>query len=133
MMSGIARKEKRKKMKKIFEKLKHKIIRKLGGHVVDPNEECTVHVSQRRLITMCSKEIVPTFALNNVKLCAYHEKELAIKLAENLLAEGLIELRRDNRGGSDEDPRFGTIKLTAIITVAEPVNYEVNYFLGEET
>ena len=120
------------KMKKIFEKLKHKIIRKLGGYVVDPNEECVVHVSQRRLITMCSKEIVPTSILNNVKLCAYHENEAAIRLAENLLAEGLIEFRRDKCDSYDGDPRFGTTKLTAIITVAEPVNYEVNYFLGEE-
>lgn len=119
-------------MKKIFEKLKHKIIRKLGGYVVDPNEECAVHVSQRRLITMCSKLIAPTSVLNNVKLCAYHENELAIRLVENLLADGLIEFRHDNRDSYDEDPRFGTTELTAIITVAEPVNYEINYFLGEE-
>jgi len=112
-------------MKKIFEKLKHKIIRKLGGYVVDPNEECAVHVSQRRLITICSDAILPsiTFA-DNKDLYEYESETLALKLGKELMKNDLI-------GFTAFKERDNMIKLRAIITVAEPVNYEINYFLGE--
>lgn len=118
-------------MKKIFENIRHKIVRKLGGYVIDSREEYTVHVSQRKLVTMRSSRIVPTLDLNNIRLCEYHENELAALLVENLVSHGLIEVSRDK---CDDHiyPGLNTTKLTAIITVAEPVNYEVNHFLGEE-
>lgn len=129
MTSGIALMEKGKKMKKIFEKLKHKIIRKLGGYVVDPNEECAVHVSQRRLITMCSDTVIdhifPRVGTDK-SLYDYEKETLAMKLGKELMKNELIGFNAYAEGDD-------TIKLRAIITVAEPVNYEVNYFLGEET
>lgn len=113
-------------MKKIFEKLKHKIIRKLGGYVVNPNEEYTVHVSQRKLITMCSDAILPSITfMDNKDLYKYESETLALKLGKELMKNDLIGF---NAFVENDD----TVKLRAIITVAEPVNYEVNYFLGEE-
>ena len=111
-------------MKKIFEKLKHKIIRKLGGYVVDPNEECTVHVSERKLVTMCSDAILPSITVNE-SVYNYKKETLAMKLGKELMKNELIGF---NAYAESDD----TIKLRAIVTVAEPVNYEINYFLGEE-
>lgn len=118
-------------MKKIFENLKHKIIRKLGGYMVDPNEECAVHVSQRRLITMCSEAILPSSVMADKYLVVsdslqrYEKETLAMKLGKELMKSDLIGF---NTYVENDD----TVKLLAIITVAEPVHYEVNYFLGEE-
>ena len=106
-------------MKKIFEKLKHKIIRKLGGYIVDPNEECAVHVSQRKLITMCSDTVIDHIfpRVGTDKFLYDYEKEtLAMKLGKELMKRELIEF---NAYAESDD----TIKLRAIITVAEPVNY----------
>ena len=114
-------------MKKIFEKLKHKIIRKLGGYVVDPNEECAVHMSQRRLITMCSDAILPSITFTDYKdLYKYESETLALKLGKELMKNNFIGFTAFKE--SDD-----TVKLRAVITVAEPVDYEINYFLGEET
>lgn len=112
-------------MKKIFEKLRIKIIHKLGGYAVDPHEKCSVHVSERKLVTMCSQKIFAHNELEEEGWKEYEQRRLAFQLAEELFESDLFEFRGMKNG--DE------VTLSAIITVAEPVNYEVNYFLGEET
>ena len=111
-------------MKKIFEKLKRKIIRKLGGYVVDPNEEGAVHVSQRKLVTMCSDAILPSITADK-SLYDYKKETLAMKLGKELMKNELIGF---NTYVESDD----TVKLRAVITVAEPVNYEISYFMGWE-
>ena len=74
---------------------------------------------------MCSDAILPSITADK-SLYDYEKETLAMKLGKELMKNELIGFVAYAQ--SDD-----TIKFRAVITVAEPVNYEVNYFLGEET
>ena len=74
---------------------------------------------------MCSHKIFTHDELEEEGWKEYEQRRLAFRLAEALFETNLFEFREAKNG--DE------VTLSAIVTVAEPVNYEVNYFLGEET
>ena len=82
-------------MKKIFEKLKTKIVHKLGGYMCDPSDRADLNVVQqfeRKYVELEAGYFYNHPDLldgDNVKEWVY--KELAYKLANEMLDMGLIQ------------------------------------------